>query len=74
LQPLPLASPIIQTHHLGSLHLLSRRVKLLEPRPKPRDRAVVLREVRFAQQHLVVPYWHIALELGDEAFEDDFGD
>jgi len=30
-----LPSPIIQAHHMRSLHLLRRRVELLEPRPKP---------------------------------------
>jgi hypothetical protein len=69
-----LQSPIVQPRHFGSLHLLCRRVKLLEPTAKPRDGAVVLGEARFAQQHFVVPYGHVALELSDEAFEDDFGD
>ena len=69
-----LPSPIVQTRHFGSLHLLCRRVKLLEPTANPGDRAVVLGEARLAQQHFVVPYGHVALELSDEAFEDDFGD
>jgi hypothetical protein len=74
LQTLPPASPIIHPKNFGSLHLLWRRVKLPKPRAKPIYRAIVLGEVRLVQQHLVVPYGHIAFELGDEAFEDDFGD